>query len=809
MIMTKKSNSSRKKKQGEMGYRPRVVVKFHDYVELPYEDGVEKHIEELSVGPWRKLKEKFPDLTIKRLYTSLDPNEIKKLVDSATELDPTYSPPNLLTYFRIDVPPDFKPQALAEALLSWQSVQTAYFDPPGEDPVVSPGDDPRFGSQGYLDPAPDGIDAEFAWPRPDGTGFPGGDGAGQRVIDFERGWTLSHEDLTDHGAALLHGSIRNGSRFHGTSVLGQICAVDNTIGCIGIAPEVASVNAVSYWGSTRPNALLAAIANLSFGDVLLLEAQVSLFWGDPYLPIEVLDAEFDTIRLATALGIIVVEAAGNGDRDLDAYTDGAGNSILNRTAGAGAGFRDSGAIMVGAATSTVPHRRMDKVITSHWPVPWGSNFGSRIDCYGWGEDVDTCSSNDAGSTTLYTTSFNGTSSASPIVTGAALIVQGIAENPASGPGYRFSPRQLREILSDPDPVAGNTPSNNPAVDRIGVMPNLRAIIENVLNLSPDVYIRDFVGDIGDPHADSISASPDIILLPETVADPQTSYGEGSGTENSNTLGADIEEGEDGYLYVRVRNRGGSPAADVVATVFWAPVATLLTSDLWTLVGSTTIPNVPETDELTVSDAIHWPAADIPGLGHYCFVGLIGNAEDPGPEPADFLDWDNYYRFIRENNNVTWRNFNVVPNEPDPEAGDPSNYVGLAFLAPGAPDKARRMQLEVVARLPKGARAFLEMPLHFADAIQEHSPFLKINKKGNMARLPVNPHGRKRLKEVLFPTKSRTRMRLLVHIPKKMRRKPYEVYVRQLYEGTEVGRVTWRLAPRDRKPPFWHKKPKKR
>lgn len=797
---------SRQKKKDEVGYHPRVVVKFHDYVELPYEDGVEKHIEKLSVGPWRKLLEEFPGLTFKRLYTSLDSNEIKKLVDRATEIDQTYKSPNLLTYFTIDVPPGFEPKALADALLSWHSVQTAYFDPPGEEAQVSPGDDPRFGNQGYLDPAPDGIDAEFAWPRPDGTGFPGGDGANQRVIDLERGWTLNHEDLTDHGGTLLHGTIRDLSRRHGTNVLGEICAVDNTIGCIGIAPKVASVNVVSYWGSTRPDAMLAAIANLSFGDVLLLEVQVWV--GGTYMPTEVLDADFDTIRLATALGIVVVEAAGNGDYDLDTYTDGAGNSILNRAAGAGAGFRDSGAIMVGAATSTVPHRRMDKIITSHWHTPWGSDFGSRVDCYGWGEDVDTCSSNDAGSTTLYRATFSGTSSASPIVTGAALIVQGIAENLASGLGYRFSPWQLREILSDPDPAAGNTPSNNPAVDLIGVMPNLRAIIENVLNLAPDVYIRDFVGDIGDPHTDAISASPDIILLPETVGNPQTSYGEGSGTENSNTLGADIEEGEDGYLYVRVRNRGGSSTADVVATVFWAPVATLLTSDLWTLVGSTTIPNVPETEELTVSGAIHWPAADIPGLGHYCFVGLIGNAEDPAPAPADFLDWANYYRFIRENNNVTWRNFNVVPNDPDPEAGDPSDYVGLAFLAPGAPDKARRMRLEVVARLPKGAHAFLEMPLHFVDAIQERSPFLKIDEKRHVAWLPVNPHGHRRLREALFPTKSRTKMRLLVHIPKEMRKKEYEVYVRQLYKGKEVGRVTWRLAPRDRKQPSQHKQPKK-
>ena len=66
-------------------------------------------------------------------------------------------------------------------------------------------------------------------------------------------------------------------------------------------------------------------------------------------------ADFDAIRLAVALGIVVVEAAGNGGFDLDNYTDGAGDFVLRRGS---VDFKDSGAIMVGASTSTVPHNRM-------------------------------------------------------------------------------------------------------------------------------------------------------------------------------------------------------------------------------------------------------------------------------------------------------------------------------------------------------------------------------------------------------------------------------------------------------------------
>lgn len=779
-LTARKGGRIPRRKQNGRGYWPRIVMKFHDFVDVPYEDGVERCLEKLKIGPWGQLAKEFPGLTMNRLYTALKPEKMRSLIDRAIELDRKYSPPNMLTYFLVDCPPGVAPEKLARSIREWPTVQSAYFDPPGSEPQVNPNNDPRFGNQGYLDPAPDGIDAEFAWPRSTGAGFTGGDGAGISLIDLERGWTLNHQDLNAQGATLLHGTIRDGSRAHGTSVLGEICAVDNSLGCVGIAPNVASVDVVSYWGSTRSNAILAAIGNLQFGDVLLLEAQLSVTVGTTTwqkMPIEVLDAEFDAIRLATALGIVVVEAAGNGATDLDTFANSAGNQILQRGS---AGFRDSGAIMVGAASSAAAHTRMNF-----------SNYGNRVDCYAWGQNVDSTSSNSTGSTNLYTGTFGGTSSASPIITGAALVVQGVAE---ANLGYRFSPHQLREILSD---AANGTTSNDPTADRIGVMPDLRLILQNnILNLSPDVYIRDFVGDTGDPHTGSISASPDIILSSTIVPSPQTAFGEGSGVENSSTLGHQAEAGQDNYVYVRMRNRGGSDATNVTATVYWAPVSTLTTPDLWTLVGTTTLPTVQTGDILTVSAPITWLAAGIPATGHYCFVGIIGSAEDPAPSPSDFLDWDNFQRFIRENNNVTWRNFNVVDNLPDPSE-DP-DFVALPFLAPGAPDKARPMRLEVVAKLPEKARAFIELPAYIQDNFDIHPPYMKLDRKRGVTRVPVHPRGKYDLGERLYPAKSRAKLRLMVHIPKEARENEYEVYVRQLFQGKEVGRVTWRLVPPKRK-----------
>lgn len=751
-------------------YRPRVIVKFRDHVQLPYDQTAEKQIEALGIGPWEQLAAQFEGIALSPLFTSEKSGEIPELMDRAMAMDPTYRAPDFRAYFTVSVPAGVDPHEVTKTLSMWPSVETAYVEPPPvEPPVVNPTDDPRSGNQGYLDPAPDGVDAEYAW------GFAGGDGTGQALVDLEWGWTFNHEDLVDHGITLISGS-NNSYFFHGTSVLGEVAARDNTVGCVGITPAVGSVRCVSQWltggGYSTSQPILDAVAVMGFGDVLLLEAQTSL-WGYVRVPVEIEPAVFDVIRLATALGIVVVEAAGNGGVDLDTVVNPGGEQIFNR---ASADFQDSGAIIVGAASSTAPHARLGF-----------SCFGTRIDCYGWGENVDTLSTDSAGTATdLYTSTFNGTSSASPIVTGAALAVQGLAE---ANLGQRFGPWTLRAILSD---SANGTASQDPAADRIGVMPNLRAIIDgDILNLAPDVYLRDFVGDTGDPHTGAISASPDVILRQTAVADAQASFGEGSGTENSATLGFEAEAVQDSFIYVRVLNRGGS-ATNVEATVYWAPVSTLLTPDLWTLVDSTTIANVPTGDLLTVSDAIVWPSAEIPAAGHYCFVALIGHAQDPAPAPADFLDWDNFRLFIRANNNVTWRNFNVVNNVP-PSSAEPPNYVALPFLAAGAPDKARRMRLEVVGRLPEKAKALLEMPREFADLMQVRVAPVKGEKDRHVVRIPVNPCGRTPFAGVAFPAKAQFPMRLLVNVPRKLQEHEFEIFARQLYENEEVGRVTWHLT----------------
>lgn len=438
--------------------QPRVVVKFKETINIPYQDGAEQFLDnrnKSSMG-WGKFGSK---LKLKRLFTSVDTKRIKSLQQQANKnINNPKSQIDLLQYFVVDVPKEVNAQKLAKQFRQSNLVEIAYVEgTPVQPPSVNSGNDPLSINQGYLNPAPTGIDAKYIW------NYAGGDGYGVTVTDLEQGWNLSHEDLVAQKIQLISG-VNKAYHSHGTSVLGELVSTDNTVGTVGIVPN-AKAKVVSQWRThstySTADAILSATQNLSAGDVLLLEAQTTYPTETGYLPVEVEDAVFDAIRLATNKGVTVVEAAGNGSNDLDSFKNLSGKYILNRSS---SDFRDSGAIMVGASSSSYPHSRL-----------YFSNYGSRIDCYGWGQNVTTTSGN-IGQNTSYTYTFGGTSGASPIIAGAVAAVQGITK--AKYGGYTYSPSAIRNILTY---SSFSTPSASTS-DKIGRMPNLKAISQYILQL---------------------------------------------------------------------------------------------------------------------------------------------------------------------------------------------------------------------------------------------------------------------------------------------------------------------------------------
>jgi Subtilase family len=431
-------------------YKRRVVVKFRPGVRLSYSAAAAQELAAAGAGEWSALSAAHPGITLVPYFSTMDEGALRDLARRPSQTAAPL-PPSFTSYYAIECPAGVEPAAVARTVAAWSNVETAYVEAGPTPPPLDPSANPRNADQHYEDPAPDGIDVRYAWSQVDGSGI--------GFVDMEQGWTLNHEDLVAAGITIISGQNKLYSG-HGTAVLGEVLASDNMIGDLGIAPN-ANARVVSQWRDdstfNTAEAILSAASVMSAGDVLLLEAQTTYPTVKGYLPVEVEPVTFDAIQYATSQGIIVVEAGANGSIDLDTFKDFYGKFPLKRGS---ADFKDSGAIMVGAASSAAPHSRLSF-----------SNYGSRIDCYAWGENIDT--TGDGGfstATNVYTGTFGGTSGASPMVAGSALIIQSWKVANAQP---RLTPSQMRTLLSD---SKLNTASANPATDRIGVMPNLGAIM---------------------------------------------------------------------------------------------------------------------------------------------------------------------------------------------------------------------------------------------------------------------------------------------------------------------------------------------
>jgi len=380
------------------------------------------------------------------------------------------------------LPRGFGAAAACDALNALPAVELAL---PARVPLPAPLDlaptTPSFVSgQGYRAAAPAGIGAAAA------TRIPGAKGAGVAIVDVEYQWVLDHEDIelgpaANIETATLYDPFPGEEGSHGTAVLSILRGLANGYGVLGLVPEaalfVAPANTVEY-AYDPARAIDLALDVLAPGDVLLLEQQTWVC-GGPLGPLEGYPLWFDAIANATAQGIIVVEAAGNGGVDLDSAACG---GWFDRS------VRDSGAIVVGSGNPA------DRSRLAH------SAYGSRLDVQGWGTGVVSAGYGDlfdpGDLRQRYTANFAGTSSASAIVAGAVASVQGALLAHSLAP---LEPAEMRDLL-----VSTGTPQSG--ADPIGPQPDITAALGSLGIVAPPLPPPPACGLTG------IECAPLLILL---------------------------------------------------------------------------------------------------------------------------------------------------------------------------------------------------------------------------------------------------------------------------------------------------------
>ena len=378
---------------------------------------------------------------------------------------------NLNNIYRLRIPKGHDVWAISEELEALPGVMLAR---PVPKPAPLPTPPNYLPSQGYLRPAsftPVGIDADYAWTQP------GGSGAGVTVYDLEYSWNYNHADIAQApGSQINPNPISDpfSDNNHGTAVIGELVSDNNGWGTTGICYGASLRTCGTYYYSYSPRdgdyrywwnvagaiiyAIDDALRNQSLADVILLEQQwpytrsgslIPIEWYESYSPEpQRLNPVYAAIDNAISNGIHVVEAGGNGNVNTDTLT----------------WYGDSGAIIVGAGGvypgGTWSGGNLERLSFS--------SYGSRFNLQGWGEDVVTTGYGDLynseGVNYLYTNTFSGTSSASDIVAGAVAVVEGDRLALGLPP---LSPAAMRSLL-----VATGTPQNLSVAGNIGPLPNL-------------------------------------------------------------------------------------------------------------------------------------------------------------------------------------------------------------------------------------------------------------------------------------------------------------------------------------------------
>lgn len=296
-------------------------------------------------------------------------------------------------------------------------------------------DTPDFsGLQGYLD-EPHGMNVRNAWSN----GY-SGELVAIRHLDF--GIYKNHEDFQDGNITVVNSRDETNDCNHGTASTGCIAAGNNGFGVTGIAHS----SSFYFYDTGDKDKILE---QASPGDIVSMDIQ----WesNGVYIPAIAIKSWWDTIYNLTEKGAIVIVAAGNSGIDLS------DTSICPD-------YGDSGAMLVGACTSSTG-RRLSFSNYGHYSSLVNS-WGEHVTTTGYGSLQDL-----PGHDRDYTNTYSGTSSATPLCSGALALLQCYAKKQ----GLILTTKTMKQLLNESD-------YNEGANDLIGKRPNIEQLFTRIDNI---------------------------------------------------------------------------------------------------------------------------------------------------------------------------------------------------------------------------------------------------------------------------------------------------------------------------------------
>lgn len=193
-----------------------------------------------------------------------------------------------------------------------------------------------------------------------------------------------------------------------------------------------------------------------------------------------------------------------------------------------------------------------------------------------------------------------------------------------------------------------------------------------------ILVRDNTGDTGViPSPGRAYRSPDIICVQQaTYADPAGQFG--TAQSYSSDPNQTLIAGQNNNFYVRGKNLAAASLGGKMY-VYWSKSSLLLVLDEWIdqplssyvggrLQGFVDLPQIASSQVTVGATAFNWTPPPISSNDHFCMVGAVNDQTHAWPPQTmpTFPTMGDFVLWVREHQNICWRNLTLVANPSIPD-----------------------------------------------------------------------------------------------------------------------------------------------